>query len=53
MAKKTQYCKNKKIELIRIPYWEFNNIDKILLNSFNKKTIPSEANRETFGTCND
>lgn len=50
---KTQYCKNKKIELIRIPYWEFNNIDKILLNSFNKKTIPSEANRETFGTCND
>ena len=27
---KTQYCLNNNIRLIRIPYWEFNNIDKIL-----------------------
>lgn len=50
---KTHYCINKKVKLLRIPYWEFNNIEKILLNKLNKKTIPSEANRETIGTCND
>ena len=27
---KTDYCKNKDIKLIRIPYWEFKNIDTIL-----------------------
>lgn len=27
---KTQYCKNNNIQLIRIPYWEFNDIERIL-----------------------
>lgn len=27
---KTSYCKNNKIKLIRIPYWDFNNIKNIL-----------------------
>lgn len=28
--KKTQYCNDNNIKLIRIPYWDFNNIEKIL-----------------------
>lgn len=27
---KTNYCKDNNIKLIRIPYWEFNNIEEIL-----------------------
>ena len=27
---KTEYCKKNDIKLIRIPYWEINNIDKII-----------------------
>jgi hypothetical protein len=27
---KNQYCKDNNISLLRIPYWEFNNIEKIL-----------------------
>ena len=27
---KAQYCKDNNIKLIRIPYFEFNNIDEIL-----------------------
>jgi predicted Zn-ribbon and HTH transcriptional regulator len=27
---KNEYCKNNNIELLRIPYWEFDNIEKIL-----------------------
>ena len=27
---KTQYCKDNNITLIRIPYWDLNNINKIL-----------------------
>lgn len=27
---KNQYCKNNKIPLLRIPYWEFDNIEKML-----------------------
>lgn len=27
---KTEYCKNNNINLLRIPYWEFNNIECIL-----------------------
>ncbi|RMA90231.1 hypothetical protein [Priestia megaterium] len=30
---KEEYCKEKKISLLRIPYWEFNNIEKILKNT--------------------
>ena len=28
---KSEYAKNNKIKLIRIPYWEFDNIGKILM----------------------
>ena len=27
---KTEYCKNNNIKLIRIPYWEFDNIEQII-----------------------
>ena len=27
---KTRYCKDNNIRLIRIPYWEFDNIENIL-----------------------
>lgn len=30
---KTRYCQNNNIKLLRIPYWEFNNINKILANT--------------------
>ena len=29
---KTQYCKKNNISLLRIPYWEFNNIESIITN---------------------
>lgn len=32
---KTQYCKDNGIQLVRIPYWEFDNIEKILKTTFN------------------
>lgn len=32
---KTQYCIDNNIKLIRIPYWEFNNIESILLKELN------------------
>ena len=34
---KTQFCKNNNIKLIRIPYWEFNNIEEILIKELNLK----------------
>jgi hypothetical protein len=27
---KTDYCKNNDIELVRIPFWKFDNIEEIL-----------------------
>lgn len=39
---KTQYCKDKGIELLRIPYWEFSNIEKIVCEKLNM-LIPSQA----------
>jgi hypothetical protein len=33
---KNQYCKDHEITLIRIPYWEFDNIEEILKNIQNK-----------------
>lgn len=33
---KNQYCKDNNIPLIRIPYWDFNNIENILMNEINK-----------------
>ena len=32
---KNEYCKNNNIKLIRIPYWELNNIENILSNKLN------------------
>lgn len=32
---KTQYCVDNNIQLIRIPYWEFNNIEEILKRELN------------------
>lgn len=34
---KTQYCKDNNIKLIRIPYWDIKNIEKILINELNLK----------------
>lgn len=34
-AIKNQYCEDNKIKLIRIPYWEFKNIEKILKQELN------------------
>ncbi len=33
---KNEYCKKNNIPLLRIPYWEFDNIEKILDNWLNK-----------------
>ena len=33
---KTNYCKDNNIPLLRIPYWEFDNIEKILTNYINE-----------------
>ena len=46
---KNEYCKNKNIKLIRIPYYEYNNIFNILSNM----AIPSQASEETPRRCND
>ena len=29
---KNEYCKNNNIDILRIPYWDFNNIEKIIKN---------------------
>ena len=34
---KTKYCKDNNIKLIRIPYWEFDNIENILIKELNLK----------------
>ena len=36
-AIKTQYCNDNNIKLIRIPYWEYNNIEKIICQELNIK----------------
>jgi len=36
---KTEYCKNNGIPLIRIPYWERNNLENSLLSEFQKLGI--------------
>ena len=35
--KKTQYCKDNNIKLIRIPYWDFNKIEEILVKELKVK----------------
>ena len=29
---KNEYCKNNNIDILRIPYWDFDNIEKIIKN---------------------
>ena len=36
---KNEYCKNNDIKLIRISYWNFNNIEKILKNELELNKI--------------
>lgn len=36
---KTQYCINNNIKLIRIPYWQFNNIENIICQELNLTRI--------------
>ncbi len=36
---KNEYCKNNNIQLIRIPYWEFKNIEKILSKELNVNIV--------------
>ena len=36
-AIKTKYCKDNNIKLIRIPYWEYDNIENILIKELNLK----------------
>jgi very-short-patch-repair endonuclease len=45
--RKNKYCKNKGINLLRIPYWEFNNIE-ILLNN---KMLEIKKNLEISKIC--
>lgn len=39
---KTEYCKTNKIKLIRIPYWDFDDIEYILFDKFVKYGIIEE-----------
>ena len=41
---KNEYCKNNGIKLIRIPYWEFDNIENILLNKLKLRQGNTEVN---------
>ena len=40
---KREYCKNKNIHLLEIPYWDEKNIEKILLNKINEISIRKDA----------
>lgn len=42
-AIKTQYCADNGIPLIRIPYWEFDNIDEILAKELRKLGVIPKA----------
>ena len=35
---KDKYCQDNNIKLLRIPYWDFNNIELILNNIFSPTT---------------
>ena len=39
---KTEYCKQNNIKLIRIPYWDFDNIEQILLKETHLKDVELE-----------
>lgn len=42
---KNDYCKNNKISLLRIPYWHFNDIEKILRSLIGKKETMMRVER--------
>lgn len=44
---KRQYCKNNNIELLEIPYWDFDNIEKILADKIGIKLSDDELNEST------
>lgn len=39
---KDDYCKNNNLKLIRIPYWEFDNLEKILYNIIREVNLLNE-----------
>jgi very-short-patch-repair endonuclease len=41
---KTEYCKNNKITILRIPYWDFNNINNII----NSVVYKNKQNKEIY-----
>ena len=36
---KTEYCKNNRIELLRIPYFKIKSIEEIISNYLSKKQL--------------
>lgn len=44
---KRQYCKDNNIELLEIPYWDFDNIEKILADKLGIKLSEEELNETT------
>lgn len=45
---KNNYCKENNINLIRIPYWEFDNINKILSNRLDFENVKSVEQLSLF-----
>lgn len=43
---KNQYCKANNIKLIRIPYWDFSNLEEIILDLLNKEVINIEQSNK-------
>lgn len=41
---KTQYCESNNINLLRIPYWEQQNIDKIIINRLQRLSEKGSMN---------
>lgn len=36
---KNEYCKNNNIDMLRIPYWEYENIETIIMNKLRSKGV--------------
>lgn len=45
---KNQYCEDNDIPLLRIPYWEFDNIEKILEDNLNVKLNKKEGDIDDY-----
>lgn len=46
--RKNKYCKDNNIPLLRIPYWEFDNIEKILEDNLNVKLNKKEGDIDDY-----